>query len=586
MRQFGKSRNWAGPVRASPIFGVSAQVIGRAPADNGIPIVYSESIDRPQCTDNYFIAVRPLNSEIVTRGLLYVVAYVLLDWMTYVQPVLSLGITPWNPQAGITLALLILYGPRLAWLTAVAAAGAELLVRHGETPLWAIPLLASAIAVFYSLAAALLRGRGFQDSIDSPGKVIRLLATGAIASLGIGTVYVGFFAALQPAPHTDVLRNVARYAMGDLNGILTVTPLLLALPKWRQGISAVRERALEVIAQVGAMLVSLWAIFGLKIESDLHFSYPVFIPAIWIAFRWGFTGTILALLAIHIAFIAAAAVGSVSFSFMDVQVRLLSLGATVMLLAAAVTERLAAERQLRERDRELSRATRFAVAGELTSALAHELNQPITALVSYTRAAQILAEPIADKDARLSGTLEKAAHQAIRAADIMKKLRDFYRSGISSRSLLDVREVIDAVLKSHEERLRQHAIRCTCQHDAALSSVQFDATQLEMILHNVLNNAIEALVSIDNERNLLIITRGDQQSVFISIADSGPGIADEVRPELFEPFVTTRTDGMGLGLALGRSLLRSQGGDLWAEECALGGACFVMRIDANPAETT
>jgi C4-dicarboxylate-specific signal transduction histidine kinase len=144
---------------------------------------------------------------------------------------------------------------------------------------------------------------------------------------------------------------------------------------------------------------------------------------------------------------------------------------------------------------------------------------------------------------------------------------------------LSLEETIDTVLKSFDERLRQTCVRVLKELDAGLPRLQCDQTQLEMVLVNLLSNALDALAhQPQDERKILLAASYRDGEVLFSIEDTGPGFGPDVQARLFDPFMTTKADGMGLGLAISRSLLRSQGGDVWAQASKLGGACFVVRL--------
>jgi PAS domain S-box-containing protein len=250
-----------------------------------------------------------------------------------------------------------------------------------------------------------------------------------------------------------------------------------------------------------------------------------------------------------------------------------------ILIIRDVTDRLANEALLRERDAELAKAMRFAVVGEFASALTHELNQPITALVSYLRASQILAEPMRDQDARLLDTLDKAAIEGIRMSDVLRRLRDFYRGGTPQLTALDIEEVTTSVLKTYEDRLRQLGVNLRGTYATPLPAIMADRTQTEMILHNLLSNAIDAVTDCPGSNREIAVTASQRHTdVVLTIEDSGTGVSPEIIANLFDPFVTTKPSGMGLGLAISRSLLRSHGGDLWTETSTFSGARFVVRM--------
>lgn len=519
----------------------------------------------------------------------YVCSYVLLDWISYVQPVLKLGITPWNPQAGLTLAFLAVAGPAYAPATAVAALVAELAVR--ATPLSppsmvAASLASVSIAMAYGLAAVAMRRRDLLTPPATPGAAASLLGIATVTTLAVACAYVALFYGAGLLPSSAVPGAAARYWVGDLNGVLTVTPLLLALPRWREGLDAARRRLREVLLQAAALLVCVLLILGLQATDELRFFYPLFVPVIWVAVRWGVPGAMLATLAVQIGLIAAVQGGPANAPLLDLQFLLLTLSMTALVLGAVVTGRLAAEARLRERDAALGRAMRFAVAGELASSLTHELNQPITALVSYLRAAEILSTPLVQADERLAQTLNKAASEAIRAADVLKRLRDFYRGGAAPPERVRVGEVVDGVVRAFQDRARQEAVVVQLRLGEAIPEIVTDRIALEMVLHNLLGNAFDACAGARGPRIIAIGAQSGDDAVTIHVDDSGPGLAEDVRERLFEPFMTTKPDGMGLGLAISRSLLRGQGGDLWAGRGTLGGAQFTLRVPAAPLAPT
>jgi C4-dicarboxylate-specific signal transduction histidine kinase len=328
------------------------------------------------------------------------------------------------------------------------------------------------------------------------------------------------------------------------------------------------------------VLTTLLVVFYLPAADQLRFFYLLFVPIIWIALSWRNTGALFAVLIIQIGLIIAARAGVHTPRFLDLQVLLLTLSLTALLLGAVVAERADILHRLRERDAELARATRFAVAGELTSALAHELNQPITALVSYLRASDILASRHANADPQLRAILEKSVNEAMRASDVLRKLRDFYRGGAVKRERIDFAALSTRVTASFQENLRQASAVLVSTIDSSVPSVEGDATQLEIVLHNLIANAIDAVSRAPSpHRRIELHATRSEDELILSVEDSGPGVAAEVSREIFEPFVTTRPGGMGMGLAISRTLAQARGGDLsFGRSSTLGGACFKLRL--------
>lgn len=512
-------------------------------------------------------------------SLLYVVAYVAFDGISYVQPVLKLGITPWSPQAGLTVAYLLWLGPRWAPFTALAAFLAEMLVRDAPAGWMAHAVASLWIAATYGTFAA-LRGRALaQEALDALAPALRFLSATVVAALAAAVGYVGCFLLTGTLPLNAAVSSLARYWIGDVNGILMLALLLLALPRAAEAVQAVRAGRMLALVQALVVVASVWLLFGLEVSDEQRIFYPLFVPMIWVAVRWGAAGALLTALVIQVGIVVAMRDTPIGAPLLDLQVLNLTLTVTGLLLGAAVTERARARLEAQERDRQLSRAMRFAVAGEMASALTHELNQPITALVSYLQASQIMSGPATGADARLAQTLTKATREAIRAAEVMRRLRDFYQgTGPPMPGPAHVAACIASVLDLLEPRLRRQGVATRVVHAAQLPPMAAGRTQVEMVLHNLMSNAVDSLRASTGPRELLVDARVQDGQVALAVHDSGPGVAADAEPLLFEPFNTTKPDGMGMGLAISRNLLRAQGGDLlYRRSEVLGGACFELR---------
>jgi two-component system sensor kinase FixL len=255
-------------------------------------------------------------------------------------------------------------------------------------------------------------------------------------------------------------------------------------------------------------------------------------------------------------------------------------GPGYLLLVRDVSEREQAQAQLRERDTALARAMRFALAGELATALTHELNQPITALVSYLRAVEILAQPLVAQDPRLTETLGKANREAMRAADVLKRLRDFYVTGAFRESAVDLPALVDEVFASFAERAAKQGVELR-RELGEVGVVTTDRIQLQITLHNLIGNALDAMGELPRARWIRVTAGRSDERLRIGVQDSGTGIAADVGADLFEPFVTDKADGMGLGLTISRSLMKGQGGDLRLEHSGPEGTRFVIDLPAR-----
>jgi C4-dicarboxylate-specific signal transduction histidine kinase len=202
--------------------------------------------------------------------------------------------------------------------------------------------------------------------------------------------------------------------------------------------------------------------------------------------------------------------------------------------------------------------------------------------VSYLQASQIMSAPEGGADGRLADTLAKATNEAIRASQVLRRLRDFYQGGGAGHGPAQVEACCASVVESLQQRLQKQRIRLQLVVPDELPPVRADPSQVEMVLHNLVSNAIDALDATQiASREVRLRADCETGMVRLAVEDSGSGVAADALEQLFEPFNTTKPDGMGLGLAISRNLMRGQGGDLvYRRSTQFGGACFEMRLPA------
>lgn len=513
--------------------------------------------------------------------IVYLSCYVFLDWVSYVHPVLPLGITPWNPPPSLSLFLLLRFGQRYwPWLL-VAAVAADVVVRGVPAP-WPVLLAAAALVMLvYTLAAAALRRLWPSGEHFATGRDLALfLAVVVPATLVVAAGYVGIFTFSGRVAAADFVPNVLRHWIGDLNGILVFAPVLLYYSdrrRWRRRWR--RSAAAEGIAQALAVAAALWLVFGPIASDEFKFFYLLFLPLVWIGARWGIGGATLAVLAIQLGLIAALQAGGYhAATFVQFQYLMLALCVTGLALGAIVTQRRHIEAELRAKQNALNRAQQFAAAGEMTSAMTHELNQPIAALANYLGACQTLVRKTNPDPELLEATMRKAVAQARRASDVVQHLRDFFRRGASYPEEVSAAQLVEEAVESVRVRAQQANIRIFVRVEPHIPMLWIDPMQVSMVLHNLLANAIDAIVHADAAvREVRVRAAQEDGHVLISVQDTGPGVAAGDADEIFEPFVTSKPEGMGLGLAVSRSLMRAQGGDLSLVP-SRGGARFVVMM--------
>jgi two-component system sensor kinase FixL len=245
------------------------------------------------------------------------------------------------------------------------------------------------------------------------------------------------------------------------------------------------------------------------------------------------------------------------------------------------TALVAREVELRDKQADLERALRYAAAGEMASALAHELNQPLSAIASYLRACELMLKQPLEHRERLAETLSDAVAEARRAGSVVKELREFFRSGAVQLEAVGVRDLVQRALEPLRDRIRRHAVDLRIDFEPDLPRIYVDRMQIETVLHNLVGNAIDAMVTAHCAERLLAIEAGRHDARFVRVAvrDTGPGINPEIAQRIFQPFKSTKPHGMGLGLALSRSIVEGHGGRLCYEP-ADRGACFEFTLPA------
>jgi PAS domain S-box-containing protein len=539
--------------------------------------------------------------------------------------------------------------------------------------------------------AGILRGPlGFRLEFDRLRDVLSLIAVTAIGTLMIAVVYVTVIDLDNPLPPMEYQHTIFRSWIGHLVGIVINTPLLLLLANRTQLARALRQwPPLEIAAQAGAVIVTLWVVFGPAWADPYKLFYLLFLPIIWIAMRQAMAGAMLGLALIQCGLIFT--VGSVAYdgsmALTEFQFMMLALAVTGLLLGLVVAEhrqadralnesesrlrtivatasdsivtldakgvvvdanpaalrifdyaagefigkhvhevlpefgraadsrevteavavrrdrsrfpielsvgttgrglpelsiviardisrRKEVERQLTEKQAELNRSARLAAAGEMAAALAHELHQPLSAIRNYVRAAQMLA-PAGGTD-----VMQKVEHEAARAAEVVRRLRNFFRGGASQLERIDVARLLQGALDPMSDEAQRQHVTIDTVVDGGAVELLVDRVQVETVVHSLVGNAIESIAAAHADRRNVCVKADAAQSgwVHFSVADTGPGVNPAIADRLFEPFATTKPTGIGLGLAMSRSMIESHGGKLWSQRAAAGGTVFYFSL--------
>lgn len=505
----------------------------------------------------------------------FVPCYLLLDWVSYIHPLGAFNITPWNPQPALAIVWMLLAGFAHAPTVFATIVLADALIRDipaasGVGILAALLLTAGYAAIAWGLAA-LLRPRPNLHTLRQLTLFI------AVVAAGTALIAAGFVGLLELAGVLEARTALAgwlRFWVGDAVGVLVTAPLLLAAtdPERRRGLRALVARG-ETYAQIALVLAALWLIFAAMSDPSHHF-YLLFPPLIWIAIRSGLAGATVAIAVVQIGVVLGIHHRSLqTLPIIELQALVAALTLTALYLGVIVEERARAIEGLKQ-------SLRLAAAGEMAGAIAHEVNQPLTALANYGRAGQMLLQ--AGRTVEAAQVIERVLAEARRAAEVVRRLRDFFRQGTTHLEQVPVAALLEAVRRIGAQAQATSGISLTLKAEPDLPDVLVDRLQIELVLRNLIANANEAAEDRAAAASVaLSAQRHDPRHVRIVVTDNGPGVAAADRERVFEPFVSGKPTGMGLGLAVSRAIAEAHGGSLDAMPGPHGEFRLVLPVEAH-----
>jgi len=247
--------------------------------------------------------------------------------------------------------------------------------------------------------------------------------------------------------------------------------------------------------------------------------------------------------------------------------------------------RHAAEQNVHELRRDLLHVSRLSEMGEMASALAHELNQPLTAIINYLEASSRMMERGGEADhGRTNDLIQKASAQAARAGQIIQQLRKFVAKGETERTFEPINPVVREAVELAMIGTSQHGIVATFDMADSLPGMMIDRVQIQQVITNLVRNAVDALADVEQRSLTVRTTPSGNAAVQIDIIDTGGGLAEEVVERLFQPFVTTKSGGIGIGLSICKSIVDAHDGRIWATVNPEGGTAFHVCLPVGQGE--
>jgi signal transduction histidine kinase len=509
---------------------------------------------------------RLLSRRYAEISAVYLAGYVLLDWLSYVHPFGSFGITPWNPPTGLSFALILLFGVEFVPLLFVAPMLADAVVRGFALP---VPAEASAALIIgggYAAATTLLLAPrlNFDPTLSSRHSLLMLIGIAVVSTACVAAGYAGMLVLFGVLPASDFVWAALRFWIGDVIGIAVLTPFLLVLMTRHR----LMQLSWEAIGLLAVVVVTMWALFGLADAFRFQLFYLLFLPVIWTAVRFGLEGVTVGLVLTQVGLITAMHLTEQPAADVTAyQALMVVLSFTGLAVGVLVSEQQRTQQQLRINQEALNRAFRLSTMGEFAAALAHEINQPLTAIANYARLAKNAPDPAAAADAS-----ERLISQVDRAADVVRRLRNFIHLGRSETAVITVFRVVDAAVSYCRPELERQGVQLRIRVARELPPVSVDALQIEQVLVNLLRNSAEALADAGRYDGRITIEadRADETSVIVRVRDNGPGFDPDLAQRAASPFTTTKPEGLGLGLSLARSIVDAHGGRLSIESGSSG----------------
>lgn len=507
-------------------------------------------------------------SSKLLAGIAFVLVYVLLDWASYLHPMYGLNITPWNPSLALGLVIWFRAG-RLAaipWFAAILIG--EVVVRGLPATLLLTLALSGVLTVGYGIMAEVLRRHADGDILHDRRRLLSWLSIVVSGTLVTSLIYISllYFTGLIPVGDWGVA--LVRFWVGDCVGIVVTMPFFWLLLDGRA-----RLRNLFVRWETGGYallaITALWVSFGLGGDGEFQYFYLLFLPIVWAAARQGVPGAAIAAFILQAGIMVAVQWQNlVAVTVFELQLLGAVLAFVGLFIGAVVDEKQRVSNELRQ-------TLRLAAAGEMAAALAHELNQPLTALSAYGSACQQMLERGGDAE-RLRETIGRMVAESHRAAGVVRRLRDFFRTGATQLERLALQELVDSVIAQFADKAASQGVRLDVQTMPSCWLLA-DKLQLEVVLRNLLANAFDAVGEQPaGQRRIEMLASVEDGAVNIHVEDSGQGLTVANVARLFEAFQSSKSSGLGLGLAISRAIAHAHGGEL--EAVAADKGVFVLTL--------
>lgn len=516
--------------------------------------------------------------RIALEAAVFVPLYLALDWASYIEPLGSFNITPWNPGPALAIVWMMLAGLARSPVVLIAMFLADNVVRDPPGNHGVMLLSALALTGGYALIAATLRALlPAERTLGTIRALTTLVGVVAVGTAINGVTFLGVLSSAGLLSREVLLQGWLRFWIGDVVGILVTAPfLLIAMDADKRAELARLPRRAESWLQAGLVIATLWLVLAGLAPDPSHGFFLLFPPLIWIALRSGLAGALVAITIVQLGIVIAFHRQPVpALPIIELQALVATLTLTGLYLGVMVDER----RRAMER---LNQSLHLAAAGEMAGAITHEVSQPLTALASYSRSAKLLAQA-GRGDAELAGLIDKIFSESLRASRVLRRLRDFFRAGSMRLQPLPPTELLAMIERLGAEITEGTRIDFAQSAQPDLPVVCVDRLQIELVLRNLIGNAVDSLAehAPAGGRITVSVARSRTKGLCIAVVDNGPGVSAAARSQLFRPFASGKPSGMGLGLAVSRAIAEAHGGSL--DLASAGHGEFHLNLPLEPA---
>ncbi len=523
----------------------------------------------------------------VTAGA-FLAAYVALEWISFIHELNDIPVTPWNPGLGCIYFLMVLKGPAYGILLFAGVILGEVFILESQLSWFVIMTIGALVATAYAATAHAARNLlSLNKGLVNLRDVVVLLASGVAGAVMVALLLALLLIAVGRFQWLEIMQAAVPLFIGDIIGIAVVTPLLLRIAAAWHDLKRSRLFSLtpEIALFVGVIAGTLWLVVPIEITSGHQLFYLLFLPVVVAAVRHGIDGACLALAGTQFGLVGLLKYyGYDAAAFTTFQTLMFVLTTTGLLVGVIVSERRQAEHAVREaeallREKEAAAALagRLNLVSGMASALAHELNQPMTAARAFARSAQVLLRSPQADTSRIDTNLTNMVAQIDYASGVLRHMRDFLRRGQPHFSTLDIAAtVVEAMMlvRSQAENNRT-SIEIKISND--IPAVFGDKVQLQQVVLNLVSNAVEAITAAQRANGQIVLeawVSPDLPQVEISVTDNGTGVDAEQAKRLFSPLATTKQDGLGLGLSICASIIEAHGGRMWLHSGEPGATDF------------